>query len=379
MPSSAKPDDPHCGLVLMHHPDGDASLSVHERQTLQVHAATLARLLGGRAGGVLEPAARPLGPFYLLPTRTLVAHEAAALGLAGPQDLFGGVVPHAFVSTKAISHPLVAPGAAAPGGWNPDLARQLGDAVLSGHAAFCLPDALRAGERLLARGPVRIKPVLASGGRGQRVVRDDAALRQALQALTAGAIEADGVVLEEDLHEAGTTVSVGQVTVGGLQASYFGFQALTRDNRGQEGVFGGSELVVVRGGYDALLARPVEPVVQRAVELARRYDAAVASSYPGFYASRRNYDVLVGRDASGAWRCGVLEQSWRAGGATGAELAALERLQAEPGRSVVRAATVERFGAGHRPPAGAQVQFHGVDPQVGPMLKYTVVQEEGAG
>lgn len=376
MPFRVSQGPAHTGLVLMHHPDRDSTLSVHEEWTLQAHAASLARLLGARASGVLDLAARPAERVYLLPTRTLLVREAAALGLRGPQDLFGGVVPHAFVSTKAISHPLVARGAAAPDGWNPDLALELDDTVLAGHAAFALDDALLAGERLLARGATRIKPVLASGGHGQRVVHDAIALRQALLAMPAGEIESVGVVLEEDLHEAGTTLSVGQVTVAGLRASYFGFQTLTRDNHGQEGIFGGSDLVVVRGDYDALLAREIDPVVRSAVELARRYDAAVEAAYPGFYASRRNYDVLVGRDASDTWRSGVLEQSWRAGGATGAELAALERLQAEPGLSLVRAATVERFGPGHVPPAGAQVQFHGVDPQVGPLLKYTLLHDK---
>ena len=42
-----------------------------------------------------------------------------------------------------------------------------------------------------------------------------------------------------------------------------------------------------------------------------------------FFASRRNYDVVAGLDARGQRRCGVLEQSWRVGGASPAELVAL--------------------------------------------------------
>jgi hypothetical protein len=61
----------------------------------------------------------------------------------------------------------------------------------------------------------------------------------------------------------------------------------TRSNEG-EAVFGGSDLVLVRGGFDALLATPMPAEICRAVEQARRYDAAVQASFPGVYASRRN-------------------------------------------------------------------------------------------
>ena len=83
--------------------------------------------------------------FYFVPSCTLNGDEAAALGIHGPDDLFGGVVPHAFVATKAISHPLVAPDAAALPGWNPAFAARVGDAVLDGYTAFNPDDARRAG------------------------------------------------------------------------------------------------------------------------------------------------------------------------------------------------------------------------------------------
>ena len=53
-----------------------------------------------------------------MPSDTLVGLEAArALGVNSEHDLFGGVVPHAFVATKVITHPLVRPRAPAPAGW----------------------------------------------------------------------------------------------------------------------------------------------------------------------------------------------------------------------------------------------------------------------
>jgi hypothetical protein len=213
--------------------------------------------------------------------------------------------------------------------------------------------------------------VRASGSRGQAVVHDDTELLHALQGMDGEEIATHGLVLEEDLQEL-RTLSIGQVHAAGMTASYFGRQRATRNNRGLV-VYGGSELTMVRGGYDALLALQPEPEVVHALRQARRYDAAVRTCYPGFYASRCNYDVILGRDATGAMQAAVLEQSWRAGGGTGPELAGLQRLQAEPRRHVVRAASVEAFGPSPEPPPGATVYYRGTDPHVGPMTKYTIV------
>jgi hypothetical protein len=70
----------------------------------------------------------------------------------------------------------------------------------------------------------------------------------------------------------------------------------------------------------------------------------------------------------------VLEQSWRIGGASGAEIAALEAFRADPGLRVVRASTVEAYGAGAVPPPGATVYFCGVDDDAGPITKYATVE-----
>ena len=71
----------------------------------------------------------------------------------------------------------------------------------------------------------------------------------------------------------------------------------------------------VRGGWEALDGLPMTPELRIAVGQARSYDQAV-SEYPGFLASRRNYDVAQGVDNEGQWRSGVLEASWRSGGAS---------------------------------------------------------------
>lgn len=361
-------------VVVLHAPPGHDPPGGHESATRHRLASRLAALMGCPFAGEHDPGRRYPGPAYVVPATTLLAATARGLGIRGERDLFGGVVPHAFVATKAISHPLVAEGARAPEGWSRDFPERVRDATLAGFAAFGLDDARRAGRLLLERGPVRLKPVRATGGRGQAVATGPEALEEALAALGEAEIAAHGLVLEENLAEV-ATYSVGQVRAAGLVASYWGTQRLTRDNRGAE-VYGGSDLVVVRGGFDDLLALGLPDAARRAVAQARAYDAAAMACFAGLVVSRRNYDVAQGLDAEGRPRSGVLEQSWRIGGASGAEILALEAFRADPALRRVRASTIELYGEGAAPPPGAAVLFRGVDPEVGPLTKCALAEAD---
>src|SRR5262249_12128608 len=177
-----------------------------------------------------------------------------------------------------------------------------------------------------------------------------------------------GLVLEQNLDDV-TTYSVGQVRLDDLTETYCGTQQATRDNAGAT-VYGGSSLLVVRGDYGALLRLCLAPAFRLAVAQARVYDAATGE-FAGFFASRRNYDVARGRDARGGWRCGVLEPSWRIGGASGPEVAALEAFRADAALTAVRAWCVERYGPDLEPPPRAVVHYRGVDERLRPLLKYT--------
>jgi hypothetical protein len=349
----------------------------HERATRAELARRLAALKGFDFAGEYDTSGRYPGPVYFVPDDTLVGVEVAeALGIRGEHDLFGGVAPHAFVATKAITHPLVGPDALAPRGWSPEFGRRMSDIALRGFSVFTLEDARRAGLRLLRHGPVRLKPVRATAGRGQAAVSSAAELETALGAVEGAELSGHGLVLEEDLTEV-ATYSVGQVRVADLVATYCGTQRLTPDNGGAS-VYGGSDLVVARGGFGALFALELPEPAKLAVAQARTYDAAAMGCFPGLFASRRNYDVAQGLDAGGRRRCGVLEQSWRAGGASGAEVAALEAFRAEPALRAVRASTVELYGEGEASlPPHATVYFRGVDERVGPITKYAVVEAHG--
>jgi len=342
----------------------------HDAASRQALAQRLATLFGWSFGGTFDAAGRYAHPLYFVPEDALVGSDADLLGIESPDQLYGGVVPYAFVATKVITHPLVHPDATAPRGWSHAFPRRVTGAVLRGFAAFTGDDARRATDTLLAEGPVRIKCASGIGGRGQYLARTTDEADSALAAIDARELAESGIVVEEHLA-AVTTYSVGQVEVGGLVASYCGTQQTTRNRRGNE-VYGGSTLDVVRGGFDSLLGQDFHADAREAVDLANRYDRAARACYAGLFASRRNYDVAIGADATGARRAGVLEQSWRIGGASGAEILALEALHRDPARGRIRCATVESYDTGCAVPADAFVYFRGDGTAAGPVIKYAV-------
>jgi hypothetical protein len=344
----------------------------HELAAQRGVAERLAVLLGCRFAGDADTAAPSAAIGYAVPNDTLTSLDAARRwGIRSEADLFGGVVPFPFVATKTITHPLVAPGAAAPAGWCGEFAERVAAVVLPGRSVFSLDDARRAGRRLLRGGPVRLKLASGVGGSGQSVARDAAQLDAQLAALDAAEITAHGMVLERNLADA-RTFSIGVLRVGLLQASYFGTQCTTRNRHGDE-VYGGSTITLARGGLDALEPLAGDADVRRAIALARTYHTAAFACFTGMFASRCNYDVVQGRDAQGRPLAGVLEQSWRIGGASPAEVAALQALCDDPGRTQVRASSVEVHAPDAVVPEGATLYFRGVDEHVGPITKYAWV------
>jgi hypothetical protein len=324
----------------------------------------------GTAWRHLTPGERDGYNAFVIPDGVLDQAEAAAIGIHREDQIYGGVSPYRFLATKIITHGLFADGAGAPVGWSNALTRALHDSVLDGFSVFSMADAHAAGRLLLAGGPVRLKDVHATAGRGQTKVSTVAELDAALADRDPLEIAASGLVIEEHLEEV-ETFSVGRVSLFGQSIAYWGTQRLTMNNHG-ETVYGGSQLHAVRGGFDALASQRLAPEIAEAVAKAVAYDRAIFSAYPSLIASRRNYDVALGRNGRGMQRIGVLEQSWRPGGASGAEIAAFEAFERDPDLATITCATMEVYGDADAAPAHATLYFGGIDPVVGPLTKYTI-------
>ncbi|KPH02662.1 biotin carboxylase [Pseudomonas sp. RIT-PI-q] len=357
-------------LVVAHSVRPEAPL--HEVETNRALARWLAQIVGLKYGGSYDPELHDGQDLYLLPTQTLVGAAAArALGVKGPEDLWGGYVDHDFICTKAISHGLLNRHARAPDGWAPLFSERVRGVVLDGLSVFSLDDARPAAEHLLYNGPIRLKPIHACAGRGQEVIKSLDAFDAILARPEARKLFSEGVVLEQDLDKV-ITHSVGQSFIGDKVLSYCGDQYLTEDGGGEQ-VYGGSNLLVVQGDYDDLLALELPEDVRLAIQQAQVFDSAADEAYPGFYASRRNYDIAQGLDSSGKQRSGVLEQSWRMGGASSAEIAALQSFVNDPRMRAIRVSSVETY-IDQPLPADAIEVYRGPAQGSDFLLKYVTVK-----
>lgn len=369
------PASPRHEAVVLYR--SDEYLPDHEAVVHRDIAMRIADLMDVPFDGDYEPARHHGKPCYIVPSRTLVGPEVREqLSVEDETDFFGGYVTHGFMATKAITHQLVNAQARRPSAWSDDFGRQVKTAALPGYTAFSTADLREAAVRLLAEGSeIRLKPVLGTAGRGQQRIRSIKELEYALAKQDIAQLAEYGIVLETQLDDV-ATYSVGQVRLPGLTASYVGTQCLTRDNQGEE-VYGGSQLRFTRGGYADLLQLPLDEDFRQAVALAACYDNAASTYYPGLMASRRNYDIATGLDGSGRRQAGVLEQSWRIGGASRAEIAALEVFSADAGCKTLWAETLELFGPDAVAPSHAIETYSGHDPDLGLIRKYVMVEAYG--
>jgi hypothetical protein len=352
-------------LVVAHsvHPDAPQ----HEVETNRALARWLAQILGLKYGGSFDQQLHDGRDLYLLPTQTLIGAAAARqMGVKGPEDLWGGYVDHDF-----ICHGLLNKNAYAPPGWSPLFSERVRNVVLDGLSVFSLDDARPAAEHLLYNGPIRLKPVHACAGRGQEVIESLDQFDAVLARPDANKLFTEGVVLEQDLSNV-ITHSVGQSFIGDTVLSYCGDQYLIEDGQG-ELVYGGSNLLVVPGYYEDLLKLPLPDDVRLAIQQAQVFDSAADEAYPGFYASRRNYDIAQGLDSNGKQRSGVLEQSWRMGGASSAEVAALQSFVNDPRMRAIRVSSVETY-IDQPLPADAIEVYRGPAENSDFLLKYVTVK-----
>ena len=159
--------------------------------------------------GHYESACDYSDPLFFVPGDTLLVDEASCLGIRSPNDLYGGVVPHLFAKTKAITHGLVDCHAERPLGWSTVFAERVRGAVLPGYTVFSSRDARVAARRMLRRGPLRLKKPLSASGRDQTLVTSLNELDAGLENITADEIATHGLVLEQNLRQV-ATLSIGE-------------------------------------------------------------------------------------------------------------------------------------------------------------------------
>ncbi|HEU4665134.1 MAG TPA: DUF3182 family protein [Dokdonella sp.] len=280
---------------------------------------------------------------YFVPDHTLTLAEAARLGIRSELDLYGGVVPHAFVATRAAAHAPISADAVVPQSWSYALARMLASNVLRGYSAFTVMDACIAAKRLLRSGPVRIHCGDAEPAPAGEALHDLDDCIEAIEAIPLVDLGLRGVVVEHALAEESVHV-VGNARIGAQSVSYLGTRRAARTVHGVT-VHAGCDLVLVQGDFTALDRVGLDAHERKAVLKAAYYDAAFAHAYRPSFASRRCYDVVIGRNAHGEVRMGVRGPLWRCSAESPAEVAAMLAFRDLPGLACVRASTYEAIGA----------------------------------
>src|SRR5215469_1750330 len=220
------------GTVVLYVSRFGKPLQTHHKVVLDLDAKAIASIKGYKFGGRYDSDHNYSGPLFFVPDDTLLLDEAAYLGIRSPNDLYGGVVPHLFVKTKAITHGLVDRDAEQPPGWSPTFAERVREIVLPGYTVFSNRDAQMSATRLFSRGPIRVKKPLSASGKDQTVITSLDELDAALETVTADEMATYGLVLEENLRQV-RTLSVGEVALGGLRISYHGTQRTVADNEGR--------------------------------------------------------------------------------------------------------------------------------------------------
>ncbi|HEY6943117.1 DUF3182 family protein [Dokdonella sp.] len=330
-------------------------------------AERIARLLQYEYGGAPRDDRQRI---YFVPDHTLTLAEAARLGIRSELDLYGGVVPYAFVATRAATHPPVSADAVVPQTWSYALARMLASSVLRGYSAFSVMDACIAAKRLLRSGPVRIHCGDAEPAQAGETLYDIDACIEAIEAIPVLELGVRGVVVEHALAEE-TVHVVGSARIGAQSISYVGTRRAPRIAYGRA-VHAGCDLVVVQGDFAALDRVGLDADERAAVLKAAHYDAALAHAYRPSFASRRCYDVVRGRNAHDEVRMGVCGQLWRCSAESPAEVAAMLAFRDVPGLACVRASTCEAIGEVDVP-AGAMVYHRSCDDAGGTVTRYCTI------
>jgi hypothetical protein len=110
----------------------------HQSILLDADAQAIAELRGCDFEGIYHGSDQHSG--HIVFVRSLLVDDAADLGICSQADFFGGVVPHALVKTKAVTHGLVGGSAERPEGWSDRFAERVSGVVLPSYTVFSARD-----------------------------------------------------------------------------------------------------------------------------------------------------------------------------------------------------------------------------------------------
>jgi hypothetical protein len=92
------------GTVVIHFSRLGGRLDPHQKVMLDADAKVIALVLGYDFGGRHQAAKDYAAPVFFVPDDTLLVDEASSLGIRGPNDFYGGVVPQSRSSGGAVVH-----------------------------------------------------------------------------------------------------------------------------------------------------------------------------------------------------------------------------------------------------------------------------------
>ena len=306
------------------------------------------------------------------------------------KDFFGGIVPRAYQSTKAIMHPLVSREAACPLGWSHEFSQELVhlDLVLPGFTVFNIEDIRTAFNHLYDKGvyQIRLKDPLGYLGMNQFIVTSFQELEQFIsdKIVDNEKLEQYGLVVEENLCPEDLKIySVSFVTVGFHQVQCIGVQ------RFSQGLYAGTDFVIMQTGkyiLPELLARVGifnNEDAQVIIDKALLFRALLNKHIPEIKTARFNLDIVSGIASiysNGTCelvkRFALLEQSFRVGGASAAEIWGLEYLLCHPSVDAVCASTYYRYGdEAYQTVSGEENLYCGVDSRLGSISTSVKVHE----
>lgn len=300
-------------------------------------AAHMADIIG--ASGVVELNGSGLdNVVYQIPSRTLLADEAAARGIHSVDDFYGGVVPSSIAGTKAALHQVTGK---SPDGYSRHVADRLENEglVLPGATVFNLTDAEAEAARLIAMGyDVRLKDPAESDFGGQEIVNRHEDIGVATGLFRGDVVAENGLVVEVNLHDA-RTFSAGAVTIDGKEYAFVGEQKTVR-HKGRE-KFGGVSLIFVGRSLDEF-ALSDDPSIYTgqddyftdAVRKAKKARDIYSQYGDELMLSRFSFDIVRGTDHTGTEVSGIVDPTFRAGGLTAGELIAVKLMKERLRRGV---------------------------------------------